>query len=55
MYAKLVELGVETKLLEAKDMEHGYAEAPREVWPKGAQWWEEVYAPALDFCIKHCS
>lgn len=55
MYGKLVELGVETKLLEAKDMEHGYAEAPREVWPKGVRWWEEVYAPALDFCIKHCS
>ena len=57
---RLVELGVESKLLEARGMLHGDIEETQGTllrWGRdiASVWWDEVYKPALDFCIEKCA
>ncbi|EIW66558.1 hypothetical protein M231_02257 [Tremella mesenterica] len=58
-YDKLTELGVETKLFEARGMEHGDVEETTRILQRWGRelahvWWEEAYKPATDFCIAKC-
>jgi acetyl esterase/lipase len=42
--------GVETLVVEAKDMPHGHAEClPWVRWPEGYDWWQEAIEPSLEF------
>lgn len=55
-YDRLKELGVDTQLLLARGMYHGDGEETIGTLKKWKRdicevWWDEVYKPALDFCI----
>jgi acetyl esterase/lipase len=54
LFERLLESGVEAKLIVAKGMPHGALERPRSTWPEGAEWWDEVAVPALEWAIARC-
>ena len=54
-YDKLRELGVDTKLVVAEEMQHGDAEGENGMNlhpPREAKYWTDVYNVALDWCIE---
>ena len=54
-YHKLMDLGVETKLIEAEGMLHGDLEGENNILdhpPREKRFWAEVYSVALDWCIE---
>lgn len=54
VHDRLTELGVESLLLEAKDMPHGALEPSPGVLEQGKEWWDDIAVPALEFCISKC-
>lgn len=55
VYNRLKDVGVETKLIEARDMLHGDVEGENDMLdhPKREKYfWKEVYNVALDWCIE---
>lgn len=51
IYDELVRHGVDAKIVECNEMEHGEAEClPHSNWIEA--WWEEALRPSLDFAIE---
>jgi dipeptidyl aminopeptidase/acylaminoacyl peptidase len=57
LFDRLQALGVDSKLVVAKGMGHGPAEAHQTdpAWPEGNDWWESAIRPSLDFVLDRIS
>lgn len=57
LFDRLQALGANSKLVVAKGMGHGPAEAHQTdpAWPEGNDWWETAIRPSLDFVLDRIS